>query len=237
MTPISVAVTGGSWITAEGSGRLRDGSEPALIAGRALVPDRREVFDSPPVRYGRFDYYTKLGCSAVAFALGDAGLDDASEKRPIGIVTSSVFESSMVDHAYYESVIEEGGAPGSPNLFSYTLPGIMQGESAVHFGLTGPTVCVGDDGGRGLPALQTALRIIGSRDADIMIAGWLDDPPEAHLLESDANPECVGGALFVVLERRPRQSYDPILQLRYDRGRTYLDSGREVSSLADLFSV
>ncbi len=276
VSEIRVGVTGGGWITTDGYGRLsrvhpdapgkvhKDAPHlsPVLRPGKAVIPPRGDVFDRPLRRWGRFDAYTRLGCAAIALSLRDAGLGIAAEdtrKHPIGIVSSSRWESMSVDQAYYRTTLAQDGVLASPNLFSYTLPGIMQGECAVHFGLTGPTLCVGEEGeskdhlccpgkdrlcraspgnlksqiserpslrSLGATALRTALRLMAARTELAMIAGWLDDPPEEH---------GVGGALFVVLERHPRRGKEPIHWIRYRSGRMWLDDGRPVGSLLDLF--
>ncbi len=234
MSELRVGVTGGSWVTSDGYGRLRDGVKPVLGPGKAIIPARNEVFDRPLPRYGRFDDYTKLGCAAVALALRDAGLDRATDNRPVGIVSSSVWESTAVDLAYYQTALVEGGALASPNLFSYTLPSTMQGESAVHFQLTGPTLCVGENEGRGMAAVVTALRLMAAPAVAVMVAGWLDDPPGKLTLPPET-PEAVNGALFVVLERDPRQAPGPVRRIRYRGGEVRLDNGPRVTTLLDLF--
>ncbi len=223
-------------------------ASPTIVpgAGRWAIPPRSEIFDRPVPRYGRFDDYTKLGFAAVALALRDAGLEGGSEDHTIGIVSCSAWESMSVDRAYYRTALRQGGALASPNLFSYTLPGIMQGECAVHFRLTGPTVCVGEDTNRGRAALTTALRLMAGQAELTMIAGWLDDPPDGVplLLEqcdpdahedtarSAAAPPPIGGAMFVVLERHPRKSPEPLRWISYEGGRI---EGQEISGLLDLF--
>jgi len=234
MNEIRVGITGGGWLTSQGYGCLRDGVTPVFGPSKVVIPTRRELFDRGLPRYGRFDDYTKLGCAAMALALRDAGLENSAEKRPIGIVSSSKWETMSTDLVYYETALAQDGAGASPNLFSYTLPGVMQGECAVHFGLTGPTICVGEEGGRGVAALGTALRIMADGAASVMMAGWLDDPPEGETLPPDTRTGA-GGALFVVLEERPRPSPGAVRWIRYQRGQMRLDDGREVTSLSDLF--
>jgi hypothetical protein len=75
----------------------------------------------------------------------------------------------------------------------------MQGECAVNFKLSGPTLCVGEDGGRGLAALRVAESLIASGAAGTMLAGWIDsfaDDEAASVLA----PDFVSGAAFVMLE-------------------------------------
>jgi len=205
-----------------------------LNTDQAVIPPVSNLFDNPPSRYGRFDTYTKLGCAAVALALSDAELSDSSEKRPIGIVTSSSWECTSVDMDYYETTLSGDGALASPNHFSYTLPCAMHGECATHFRLTGPTVCVGEDAGLGHAALGAALLLIAAGAATVMIAGWLDAPPRECDLECD-DSGIVGGAIFVILENSPRPSPMPVCWIRYSRGEIRSDFGDPVISMLDLF--
>lgn len=216
---MNVWVTGGGYVTAHGWGRRSEGKRVALVAGEPVLPRGAEIFDRPLSRYGRFDRYTKMGCAAAALALRDAGLDRADSKRPIGIVTSSLAECLETDLAYYDTTAEQDGLLSSPNLFSYTLPGIVHGELAVHFLLTGPTIAVGEppaaSGGPfrpGRAALETALRLLAAGKTDAMLAGWIESPPQGNGELRIENEELrrerhaaapVAGALFVVLEARP----------------------------------
>lgn len=231
MNQLRVAVTGGSFILVGGWGFLRAGVRPVPTPGQSsiVIPKPREVFDQPPQRYGRFDTYAKLGCAGVALALRDAGIDHANETRTIGIVTSSIWETTTVDRSYYETALVEGGRFASPNLFSYTLPGVMLGECAVYFGMKGPTVCVGETEDRGVEALRTALRLMINSAVSVMIAGWVDDPPEgAHN---------AAGALVVVLENDPVVEARPVRWIRYNDSRVWSEEGREIKSLLDLFGT
>jgi 3-oxoacyl-(acyl-carrier-protein) synthase len=203
------------------------GGAAMLPLGDPVIPKGKEIFERPLSRYGRFDRYTKMGSAAVALALRDAGLDRATHKRNVGIVSSSVFECSETDDAYHATTLDGGGALASPNLFSYTLPGIVHGECAVHFLLAGPTIAVGEPPPAasqpfrpGLPALLTAARLMEAGKAEIMLAGWIESPPAPAQEEKKDSDGAAGrdmatrpdgtasplpaGALFVVLETRLR---------------------------------
>lgn len=209
-----ISITGGAWITAAGRGTLGGGERAALAPGRPQIPPSKEIFTERVARFGRYDELTKLGCACVALALRDAGLYEASERRPIGIVSSSRLECLETDLEFYKSTQVEGGTLASPNLFSYTLPGIMQGECAVNFKLSGPTLCVGEEGGRGLAALRCAARLIEGGMAPRMLAGWIDCFSDADGKTEPALPreggtaggEFYSGAAFVVLEACPPES-------------------------------
>jgi 3-oxoacyl-[acyl-carrier-protein] synthase II len=248
---LSLWVTGGGYVTASGYGRRSEGKAVALGPGEPIVPKGKDIFERPLSRYGRFDRYTKMGSAAVALALRDAGLDRATHKRNIGIVSSSVFECSETDEAYHATTLDGGGALASPNLFSYTLPGIVHGECAVHFLLAGPTIAVGEPPPAasqpfrpGLPALLTAARLMGAGKAEIMLAGWIESPP-APVREEKADSDGVAaqipsGAVFVVLETLLRgvlggRNTEPPQPLVFHQGILKGPGGKPVESLLDLF--
>jgi 3-oxoacyl-[acyl-carrier-protein] synthase II len=160
-----------------------------------VIPEYKELFKEPLTRYGRFDKYTKIGCSAVALALKDAELNSTDKKRPIGLIISSVYESYSTDIEYYKTTIESEGAFTSPNLFSYTLPGIVLGECSAYFKLTGPTLCIGENQEKGIghTALQASFLMLESGEAETIITGWLDYPPDID------NVSALKGAVFCIL--------------------------------------
>jgi 3-oxoacyl-[acyl-carrier-protein] synthase II len=222
-----------------------------LPLGDPVIPKGKEIFERPLSRYGRFDRYTKMGCAAVALALRDAGLDRAAHKRNIGIVSSSIFECSETDEAYHATTLDEGGALASPNLFSYTLPGIVHGECAVHFLLAGPTIAVGEPPPAasqpfrpGLPALLTAARLMEAGKAEIMLAGWIESPPASAQEEETGSGGAMAllpaGALFVVLEIQLRETLRDgnaakPLAIVFEQGMLKGPCGNPVESLLDLF--
>jgi hypothetical protein len=228
-------ITGGGWITARGYGRLSEGRCVELAPGAPVLPKGREIFRQPLSRYGRFDNYTRIGCAAIALALRDAGLDESSMKRNIGIVSSSRWECLETDLEYYATTLEEDGLFTSPNLFSYTLPGIVHGECAAHFKLTGPTFSLGESGGIGMAALCAALGVLQAGKANAMLAGWIESLPAERRGEPNENERPVCGALFVVLEPRSRPDARTSERLAFGKGRIVLDDSREVSSILDLF--
>jgi 3-oxoacyl-(acyl-carrier-protein) synthase len=222
-------ILGGSFITGGGSGVLGDQSIPVL-KGNPVIPPPKEVFPLVPARYGRFDGYTKLGCAAIAMALRHAGLDSNSGKT--GVVISTCFECMETDRAYFETVKEADGQFSSPNLFSYTLPGIVIGESAILFKLTGPGFTLGEsESGRGTAALITAMELLQAGQASMMIAGWLDAPPDG----TDMN-EYAYGAVFTVLGKVDHTVKNS-MPLFLENGHLTIGSGHQIESILDIFSL
>jgi 3-oxoacyl-[acyl-carrier-protein] synthase II len=227
-----INILGGGWVTANGFGMMDKGDAFSAGEGAPVIPAAKEIFTQQLTRYGRFDTYTKLGCAAIALALKDAGLDQTDQKRHIGVIVSTVYECFESDLAFQETTIEEDGSFSSPNLFSYTLPGIVIGEAAIYFKLTGPTFTVGDQlENRGLSALATAKDLIESGACDLVVAGWLDSPNE--LLKTTVEPDDqIRGALFTVLSNKESKSSKKI---KIENAEFYLNSDKKITSLPDLF--
>ncbi len=223
---------GGGWVTAENYGQMRNGTRPVLHPGTPKLPPAQDLFSPLPARFRRFDLFTQLGLSAIALALKDAGIAESEHSRSIGIVISSVYECFEVDLAYYQTTLDEDGLFASPNLFSYTLPGIVTGEAAIYFKLTGPTFTMGDDTtSRGMPALLAGVDMIRSGMCKTVICGWLDSPGE--MLETklkDVDPVC--GAVFVVLSAEYQQRV--LAQLRIENSALLTASGAKLESIQDL---
>lgn len=228
MTGLTLHILGGAWVGSTGFGHLGDGRPVRIDAGAAQIPRGKEVFETPLPRYGRFDRYTRLGCAGIGLALRNAGLDRAGEKRPLGMVLASTYDCLENDLDYYKTTQDQDGLFSSPNLFSYTLPGIVLGECAIHFKCTGPTLVVGQEPGQGLglPALQAAAALLQDGLADTMVAGWLDNPPRQVRAE-------LQGAVLVVLTAD--QNAAAGMRIEYRNGRFYKPDQQQIGDITDLF--
>ncbi len=204
---LHLRVLGGSWISAAAPAMLNQASSFEFIDGELQLPPARGLFTPPLVRYGRFDPYTKTGLAAMALALKDAGLDEFDEKRDIGVILSTHWESLDTDRKYHETTLADGGIASSPNLFSYTLPNVVIGECAAYYKLMGPTFTVNETGDRGGAALKPALDMIEAGLSGTIVVGWLDSPPESMLTGVQTLPQ--RGALYIVFQRAAHdEKYD-----------------------------
>lgn len=237
---MGIWLTGGAWISSAGHGVLGDGKEIKIDSLEPVIPPAKEVFESPLARYGRFDTFTKLGCTAAALALKNAEpLESSSERSPeahnTGMIISSLFEIMETDIDYYQTTLDEEGTLSSPNLFSYTLPVIVLGETAVHFKLTGPTFCVGEEiKEKGLNALRSAISILESGKASKMLVGWIDSPP-ANIKIGD----CIKndkGSIFLVLDSAPNKALSSLNKLSYNDGNLLINNKKSVTSITDFFN-
>jgi Beta-ketoacyl synthase, N-terminal domain len=231
---MEINVIGGGWVTAPGHGRIGDGAKPVMVPGDPSVPPVGEIFMNPPVRHRRFDNYCRIGCAAIALALKDADMDHAESPRPIGIIASTRYGCFETDLAFHATAEEENGIYASPNLFSYTLPGMAISEAAIHFRLTGPTFTVGDPvGQRGYRALEIAVELISSGACRTMLAGWLDGGNRL-LKHGVADDDGVRGAVFVVLSTGYEEK--PIHKIRQENASLFMESGMRVSAILDLLT-
>ncbi len=211
---VNLKILGGSWINASGFAQLNQATSFEYQPGEPVLPPARGLFNPPLTRYGRFDRYTKTGIAAMALALKDAGLETYEDKRNIGVVLSTKWESFETDLTYYETTLADGGIASSPNLFSYTLPNVVIGECAAYYKLMGPTFTVGSCF---LPALDAMIAGL----TDTMVIGWLDSDPMG-----DHN-----GALFVLVKRaNEHEKYD----YQYIDGTLTDPNGKPINSLQDL---
>jgi 3-oxoacyl-[acyl-carrier-protein] synthase II len=229
---MGIHVIGGGWVTAAGYGRIGEGTRPELTPGVPVVPPLGELYAELPQRYRRFDDYCRIGCAAIALALQDAGMERAAAERPVGIIASTRYGCFETDLAFQASAAEHNGVYASPGLFSYTLPGIVLGEAAILFRLTGPTFTVGDAAGqRGRRALEIGVELLTSGVCPAVLAGWLD--AESRLLRRRADDDDgLRGAVFVVLSAgdAPRKVHE----ITPKGSELILEYGARITSILDV---
>lgn len=226
-------ITGIGWVTAAGPGCGSQGAPYAPTSGPLPPLARKEVFAEPNQRFGRQSDYSKVGLAAIAFALRDAGLEQWSAKRPIGAIAASRLGCLTTDVAYFDSVIPDGGALASPNLFAYTLSTCFLGEAAIQFGLTGSMLVVNEQMPSGLTPLRMALESLAWGECAAMLAGTCDLPsPHAAVPDTAAT----SGAVFIVLEHGPRPGAGYGLLTLDDDG-TVRHDGARAESIADIVTA
>ena len=236
---MEVNVIGGGWVTAVSFGRMTaitDLNRPILRAGDPVIPPPSKIYSELPVRYRRLDDYSRAGFAALALALNDAGMDRVGIRQPVGIIAGTRYGCSETDLVYFDTTKENGGAFASPNLFSFTLPGIAIGEAAIHFKFTGPVFTVGDNvENRGCTALAVAIDLLVSGMCRTIVAGWLDVWKQKPFPTRPTGAEgALQGAIFVVLSTRHQEK--TIRRIRQENFVLYMASGIRVRTIVDLFS-
>ncbi len=225
-------ITGVGWMTVSGPGRGRDHIGFSAPPGRLPEITRESAFDAPYKHFGRMDPFSRLGLSALSLALKDAGLDEWSEKRPIGVVAASAYGCLHTDEAYFETIPGAEGGAASPALFSYTLPNCFLGEAAIRFGLTGNSLVLNTPGPTGLIAARMALGSLARGEAEMVLCGCCDLETPSFLPGKDAP---FPGSVFFMLESDARTDAPrPFGALERTNDRGVLFDGAPVSDLPDL---
>jgi len=188
-------ILGIGWVDGDGPGKGHGARTCNLRPGELPRIERSDIFAEPDRRFGRLDDFSRLGLAAITLALQDAGLDSWEEKRPWAIIAASRYGCLATDRAFFDTVIPEGGALASPNLFAYTLSNCFTGEAAIRFGLTGPSYVVGEPGPQGFTSLSLALESLADGEADLAVAGISDLAVDIAEGDGQAHP----GAVFLVL--------------------------------------
>ena len=191
-------ISGIGWITAAGFGQGRGTGDFAMTDGALPEIARKDFFADPFPRFGRLDEFSRLGLSAIALALRDAGLDQWQEKRNFGLIAGTAYGCLTTDIAYFDTVLADGGALASPNLFAYTLANCVLGEAAIRFGLTGPGFVVNETATSRLTSLVMALESLFWGECDVLVAGVCDLP---FPLETTGMAPVGPGALFLILSK------------------------------------
>ena len=227
-------VTGVGWISAQSMGRGRKNARFEMVSGELPSISRKAVFETPYPRFSRMDEFSKLGVSAIGLALQDAGLDEWTSKREVGIVVNTVYGCLHTDLDYLETVLPENGAFASPALFSYTLPNCFLGEAASRFGLTGPGYVVTEQGNSGLSSIRAVLEEMDDEDSESALAGICDlgCPPEFPI---DAN--ITPGAAFVVLEKNPDMGLEPYGSLHLNQAQEIFFNNKKIPGFRELINA
>ncbi|WP_432821994.1 beta-ketoacyl synthase N-terminal-like domain-containing protein, partial [Trichloromonas sp.] len=161
----------------------------------------------------------------------DAGMEAWQQKRPVGLIAATAYGCLGTDSDYFDSVLPDGGALASPQLFAYTLSNTFLGEAAIRFGLTGSGLVVSPAAAPGLTALGLALESMNWGEEDCLVAGICDLAPPAGV------PVIAGvlpGAVFLVLEREPREGAACYGELSRKSDGRYFLAGSPVADMAEL---
>jgi 3-oxoacyl-[acyl-carrier-protein] synthase II len=228
---VKAVITGIGWVTPTSMGCGQDHDRFEWKTGKLPEITRKAVFGEPYPHFGRLDRFSRLGLTAIAFALKDAGLDRWEQKRPIGIVASTVYGCLDTDINYFDTVMLKGGRLASPNLFAYTLPNSYLGEAAIYFGLTGPSFIINQSRTSNLWCIRMSLSAMADGQFKTVLSGIgdLNSPPS---FEESSHPAC--GALFFVIEKSVKENRAAYGELRlHQDGRLTFD-GYEIENIAML---
>jgi 3-oxoacyl-[acyl-carrier-protein] synthase II len=225
---VKAVITGSGWVTPTTMGYGRNHDSFEWRWGKLPEITRKAVFEEPYPHFGRLDRYSRLGLSAIAFALKDAGLNRWTQKRDIGIIASTLNGCLDTDIDYFDTVMIEEGRMASPHLFAYTLPNSYLGEASIRFGLTGTGFIISEPSASGLWCLRMSLIGIAGGQFEKVVCGMCDLDHLPPFTESDKTP-C--GALFLVIEKTPRHAHLVYGDLCLDKHGALMFNSKEIKSL------
>ncbi len=224
-------ITGIGWVTAAGPGRGGEHRRFAMPPGPLPEINPADMFKEPYPNFRRMDAYSRLGLTAIALALMDAGLSEWTRKRDIGIIASTFYGCLGTDVDFYKTVIPDRGSQASPALFSYTLANSYLGEAAIRFGLTGTNYVISEQRPTGLAGLQTALDHIDRGDVE-KILGGVCDVGCPQIFGEPANE--LPGAVFLMLEKSPADASSSYGKLHWSGTGGLRFQGIEINDLSGL---
>lgn len=118
----------------------------------------------------RLDRTAQLGLAAAVDALADAGNPDVDPAR-CAVMTGTGIGGLWTTEEQVTIYAERGAARVSPFLVPMMMPNATAGTIAMHFGWTGPNLCVVTACAAGTNAIGEAVRMIRDGSADVVITG------------------------------------------------------------------
>ena len=228
------------------AGHTLDAVWDTLLAGRSVArPIERfdasafnvrfacEVTDFDPLPYfgpkeaRRVDRFTQMGFAAAADALADAG-DPGADPARCAVVAATGVGGLITLEEQVRIYLDKGPDRVSPFFVPMMMPNAAAGTIAIHFGWTGPNLCVATACAAGANAIGEAVRLIRHGYADVVVAGGTEcavtppavaafsrmgalskrnDAPElaSRPFDADRDGFVMGeGAAMVILERLDR---------------------------------
>ncbi len=187
-----------------------------------------ELRDFDPVEYfgpkevRRQDRVTHFGFAAASDAINDAGELGADPSRCAVIAATGVGGLTTLQENV-TTFLDKGPSRVSPFFVPMMMPNATAGAISIHFGFTGPALCISTACAAGANGIGEAARMIRDSSADVVVAGGTEaftsvtvaafarmgalssrnDQPELASRPFDAERDgfVIGeGAAFVVLE-------------------------------------
>jgi 3-oxoacyl-[acyl-carrier-protein] synthase II len=165
-----------------------------LVAGRAtaarierfdpeLLPVQFacEVPDFDPVPYlgpkesRRMDRATQFGFAAAADALADAG-DIGGDPARCAVISGTGIGGLSTMEDGIETYLNRGPSRISPFFIPMMMPNATAGVISMHYGWTGPNLCITTACAAGSNAIGEAARLIREGSADVVVAGGTEAP-------------------------------------------------------------
>jgi 3-oxoacyl-[acyl-carrier-protein] synthase II len=191
-----------------------------------------EVRDFDPVEYfgpkevRRQDRVTHFGFAAASDAIKDAGDLGADPSRCAVIAATGVGGLTTLQENV-TTFLDKGPSRVSPFFVPMMMPNATAGAISIHFGFTGPALCISTACAAGANGIGEAARMVRDSSADVVVAGGTEaftsvtiaafarmgalsgrnDDPELASRPFDADRDgfvIAEGAAFLVLESLER---------------------------------
>lgn len=118
--------------------------------------------------------FSQYAFAAAAEALGQSGLDTASEAGRTGVTMGTAMAGVVDIAATQEEMTRSGESKVSPRFVPKTLGNIAAAQIAIDYGLTGPSITVSTACSSGGDAIKLAMMLLRSGEADAMVAVGAD---------------------------------------------------------------
>ena len=118
--------------------------------------------------------FSQYAFAAAAEALGQSGLDTASEAGRTGVTMGTAMAGVVDIAATQEEMTRSGESKVSPRFVPKTLGNIAAAQIAIEYGLTGPSITVSTACSSGGDAIKLAMLLLRSGEADAMVAVGAD---------------------------------------------------------------
>lgn len=148
-----------------------DASEyTAQVAGEVQGFEPTDYIDKKEAK--RMDRYTQFSVAATKMALEDSGIDLENEERDrIGVIVGTGIGGIETMHSQYATLFAKGPSRISPFFIPMMIGNMAAGQTAIAFGLQGPSSCVVTACATGTNCIGDAFRLIQNGEADAMVAG------------------------------------------------------------------
>ena len=118
--------------------------------------------------------FSQYAFAAAAEALGQSGLDTASEAGRTGVTMGTAMAGVVDLAATQEEMTRSGESKVSPRFVPKTLGNIAAAQIAIEYGFTGPSITVSTACSSGGDAIKLAMMLLRSGEADAMVAVGAD---------------------------------------------------------------
>ncbi|MGD9711327.1 MAG: beta-ketoacyl synthase, partial [Thermomicrobiales bacterium] len=128
-------------------------------------------------RARRLDRYSQFAMVSAQMAMEDAGVCPTQlSARGAGSYVGSALGGVAFGEIQHEAFLDGGPKNVNPLLALSVFGGAASSNISIEFGLTGPSLAIGNSCAAGMIAIGEAARLIASGRADMMLAGGAEAP-------------------------------------------------------------